>query len=72
MSEFEPTLDHPEANRYEALAGVIEQYCPEDKEFIIQMDFEEALGYVYGMLLEAGEDPDVVLADCGVIESEDE
>ncbi len=70
--QYHPPSD-PELERARAFASVVEQYLPEDKEFILDMDEEEALGYVYGMLLEMGEDPDVVLREFGVTEeNEDE
>lgn len=33
---------------------------------------DERLGYVYGRLLEMGEDPDTVLRQCGITEESDE
>lgn len=63
----------PELERARAFAGVVEQYFPDDTEFILGCDEEEALKYVWGMLLEVGEDPEVVLKESGVIEEgEDE
>ena len=70
MSELEPTPQNPERDRLAALAEVVEQYFPDDKEFVTELDFEEALGFVYGQLLETGEDPDTVLVEAGVIEKE--
>jgi hypothetical protein len=60
-----------EFDRERALAGVIDQYFPEDKEFLEGHDLDDRIAAVYGMLLEQGEDPDVVLADAGVIEGEE-
>lgn len=71
MSEFEPIPTNPERDRLATLAAVVEEYFPEDKEFVTGLDFEEALGFVYGQLLEQGEDPDVVLVEAGVVEGED-
>lgn len=69
MNELEPQLNPDEAfERMRSLANLIEQYFPNDKEFILGLDFEEALGFVYGQLLDVNEDPDVILMDCGVIE----
>lgn len=67
MSEHLPQSD-PERERLSGLAQLVEAYFPEDKEFISEMDFEDALGYIYGQLLESGEDPDVILKDFGVTE----
>lgn len=64
---YKPPIDH-EFERAKALAAIIEQYIPEDADFIAGMDEDDAIGYVYGMLLEAGEDPDTILKDFGVTE----
>ena len=72
MNEFEPLPSNPERDRFAALAALVEQYFPDDKEFISELDFEEALGFVYGQLLETGNDPDEVLYEFGVIEREED
>lgn len=41
-----------------------------DKEFIQDLDFDDALGYVYGRLLDDGYDPDAVLRVGGVTQNE--
>ena len=64
---FHSPLDN-EAERRVALDQLIDQYAPEDKDFIADMDEEETIGYLYGLLLGMGEDPDVVLKDFGVTE----
>jgi hypothetical protein len=70
--QYVPPSD-PELERARAFAAVIEQYLPDDTEFILGLDEDEALNYVWGMLLEVGEDPEVVLKEYGVIEEgEDE
>ncbi len=69
--QYVPPSD-PERERAQAFVNVVEQYLPDDKEFILDMDEEEALGYVYGMLIEMGEDPDVVLREFGVTEEGDD
>lgn len=74
MSEFVPqpldteSTSHDNELPYVALAQVVEQYFPEDKEFVMEMDFDDALGFMYGQLLEQGEDPDEVLREMGVTE----
>lgn len=66
--ELTPEPD-PEREQGLGLARLIEQYLPdEDKDFILEMDFEDALGYVYGRLLENGEEPDDLLRVFGVTE----
>ncbi|HET7629741.1 MAG TPA: hypothetical protein VFK03_00035 [Candidatus Saccharimonadales bacterium] len=59
-------------NAERALGGVVDNYFPEDAEFLGEMDFEDRLNTVYRQLLELGEDPEVVLAEAGVLESNDE
>ncbi|HET8690317.1 MAG TPA: hypothetical protein VFL81_02680 [Candidatus Saccharimonadales bacterium] len=59
-------------DREQALADLVENYFPEDAEFLGEMDFDDRLGAVYGQLLELGEDPDAVLTEAGVLEDEDE
>jgi hypothetical protein len=67
MSEMQPQLDHEHA-REVAFASLVEQYFPKDKAFIMEMDFDDALGFIYGQLMEIGEDPDTVLQEFGVTE----
>lgn len=64
--------NNPELEAQRGLAKLIEQYFPEDKEFIMDMDFNDALGFVYGQLLEAGEDPEILLQQFGVTEGGDD
>ncbi len=71
MSEF-LLPSNPELERETALRQVIEQYLPEDAEFLADMDEEDKLGYMYGQLLEMGEDPDEILHEFGVTEENDE
>lgn len=63
---------NPEFERQAALQQLIEQYLPEDIDFLEEMDEEDKLGYIYGQLLELGEDPDEVLHEFGVTEENDE
>lgn len=51
-----------------ALNQVIEDYFQADAEFLYEHDVDERVGAVYGMLLEIGEDPDMILGDAGVLE----
>ncbi|HRJ06619.1 MAG TPA: hypothetical protein PK096_02990 [Candidatus Saccharibacteria bacterium] len=71
MSEF-PSSSTPEFEREKALRQVIEQYLPEDAEFLADMDEEDQLGYIYGQLLEMGEDPDVILQEFGITEKDED
>jgi hypothetical protein len=74
MTEFEP--GNPEAaaefEQKLALNSVIEQYLGDEKEFLEGFDGEDRLGAVYGMLIELGEDPDIILVEAGVLEREGE
>lgn len=74
MSEFDPR--GPEmAGEFEcrrALQNVIEEYFDEHQDFLEGFDLEERVGAVYGMLLEIGEDPDVVMIEAGVFVKEDD
>lgn len=50
---------------------VAEYFVADDAEFIDGMDNEsEQIGYVYGLLLGLGEDPDEVLQEFGVTEGD--
>ena len=61
-----------EREKLHGLASLMEVYFPDDKEFVLDMDFEDALGFVYGQLLEEGEDPMLILHEFGVTEAADE
>lgn len=74
MSEF--YSDDPERSkefeRGRALEQIIDNYLGDDKEYLMEEhDLEDRIGAVYGMLLELGEDPDVVLTEAGVLEKEE-
>ncbi len=71
MSEF-MSRSNPELEREAALLRFIEQYFPEDTDFLADMDEEDKLGYIYGQLLEAGQDPDEILQEFGVTEEGDD
>lgn len=59
---------NPENNESQrGLKELMDAYFPEEWEFVEGLHFEEALGYVYGVLLELGEDPDEVLNEFGII-----
>lgn len=60
-----------EFDRERALDSVITEYFADDKDFLAEHEFEDRIGAVYGMLLEVGEDPDVVLGEAGIMEEED-
>ena len=71
MNEFSPQ-SNPESERHIALQRIIERFVPEDAEFLSDMDEEDQLGYIYGQLLEMGEDPDATLYEFGVTEGNNE
>ena len=52
----------------EICARFLEQ---DDVEFIATLDEEETINYLYGRLLNMGEDPDEILERFGVTESEE-
>lgn len=68
-----------ELQQVQKLREVCDQYFPQfglekaDIEALFedaQGDFTDALGAVYGQLLENGEDPDTILAEAGILEEE--
>jgi len=67
MSEI-PQQQGPEFEQESGLWRIVDQYMPEDREFLEDMDMFDRLGYVYGTLLSMDEDPDVILAEFGVTE----
>lgn len=74
MSEFYPdNHERVEAfDRGRALEQIIDSYLGDDKEYLLEEhDLEDRIGAVYGMLLELGEDPDIVLTEAGVLEKEE-
>lgn len=73
MTEFFPEQEQNfESERQIGLRALIaERLDAEDAEFIDGMDDQaEIIGYVYGRLLEIGEDPDKLLEEFGIIEGE--
>lgn len=65
---FDP--EQYEVLNWSGLKRLTEEYFPEDVEFVCEQDFDDALGSVYGMLVEYGEDPETVLQQYGVIEDD--
>lgn len=74
MTEFEAHEQEraEKFNRERALDTVVKEYLETDEEFLSGHDLDDRIGAVYGMLLEQGEDPDVILGDAGVLEKEDD
>ena len=74
MSEFINNEPNIEQLRVEGLKEVCERYLdPEDIEFLEEMeDEDERVGYVYGRLLDIGEDPDDLFEQYGVTERDDD
>lgn len=66
--------DPEQASRFEALKQLTAEYLDaDDAAFLDELDTEEErISYVYGRLLELGEDPEEVLIETGVIEREAE
>ncbi len=69
-----PENDNEQASRYEGLKNIAAEYLDaDDAAFLDELDDEdERISYVYGRLLEQGEDPDEVLQQNGVIENEEQ
>lgn len=61
-------------DRLMAMHRVVEVFFPDDVAFILEqlLDEEDEISFLYGQLLEVGEDPDEVLTTYGVIEREEE
>lgn len=73
MSELNPgDQERAEAfDRARALEQIIDSYLQADKEYLMEEhDLDDRVGAVYGMLLEMGEDPDIILVEAGVLEKE--
>ena len=70
----EQTPDPEETSRFEALKQVTAEYLDaDDAAFLDELDTEEErINYVFGRLLELGENPEEVLMETGVIEREAE
>ena len=73
MNEIEPSEISPEQEvsepTIEKLISALREIMPEieDSEFE-GMDYQDALGEAYGLLLQTGEDPDSFLAEKGLLE----
>lgn len=50
----------------------LDKYFPEDKLFVEMegMNLDDIVGFLYGQLIEAGEDPDEIFRDFGITEEE--
>jgi len=74
MSEYSPAPDIESEARLSGLKELAGQYLDiDDVEFLDGIDDEEErLSYVYGRLLELGENPDEILQEFGVIEGDKE
>jgi hypothetical protein len=55
-------------SRKPTIDDVIGEYLPDDAEFLAELDKEDRLGAVYGLLIENGLDPDEILKGLGIIE----
>lgn len=63
--QAEPNYEGELTNNTERLIGDL---FPEDKEFLSDLDTEDTVAALYGMILEIGEDPDEILAKYGITE----
>lgn len=74
MSERIGEADHLSENSFERerAKGMIEicaQFLNQDDvEFMAELDEEEKIAYLYGRLLDMGEDPDEILEQFGITE----
>ena len=61
-----------EIQRLLRIDRLVGDYFPEDVDFILRQltDEEDVINFLYGQLLEIGEDPDEVFAQYGITESE--
>ena len=61
-----------DADNSESLHGkldeIIAEYFPDDSEFLGDFNDDDLLGYLYGQLIEIGEDPDKVFAKYNIVE----
>lgn len=68
MTEFRSS---PEEESRSGLELLIDNFFPEDSDFLAGLDEEDKLGAVYGQLLEIGEDPDEVFARYGITDGDE-
>lgn len=63
-----------DVERYVRINRMLEAYFPEDIDFVLQQlhDDEDEMNFLYGQLLEIGENPDEVFAEYGITEATDE
>lgn len=77
MSEHMREADHLSENSFERERGkgmieICAQFLNQDDvEFMAELDEEGKIAYLYGRLLDMGEDPDEILERFGVTESEE-
>ena len=71
--EFLPQ-SRADMERYMRINRMLEAYFPEDIKFVLEQlqDEEDEMGFLYGQLLEIGEDPNEVFAVYGITEETDE
>jgi len=77
MSELEPNESGVEEESseptIEKLISALREVMPDLEESEFEgMDFQDALGEAYGLLMQAGEDPDSFLAEKGLLETPDD
>ena len=71
MSEYLPDSNE-DINRLLAIQHLVHDKFPDDEKFILEQleDEEDVNDFLYGQLLEIGEDPDEVMQQYGVLEEE--
>lgn len=72
MSEVLPQSNE-DMNRLVAISRLVDHYFPDDKKFMLEQlaDEEDIVTFLYGSLLEIGEDPDEILRTFGITEEKE-
>jgi hypothetical protein len=71
MSEHLPSREKLLSTEWQNLMTVVNEFLDvSDKEFMQDLDFDDALGYAYGRLLNDGYDPEAVFEAGGVTQNE--
>lgn len=68
MSELTPEVPRPEPTAQELADVCKEVLSDEDCQELAVLNFDDAIGYAFTLLLENGEDPDEFLKSKGILE----
>lgn len=49
---------------------ILKLFDAETRKWLAGMEYDDALGYIYGHLLEVGRDPDTCLVNLGILEED--